>query len=165
MSKRNKNNRIIFLTTLSVYLGLVLIGAPPILAQAALTRNFDVQDEIEIKDNLDKKPDDFSGEKLQPLESGNRAISDYAEFVQVLLEASRDANPKRFRHVSETKSDFSGNLQAKRFLFTSLEQKERDARQVFHKINSVLYKLFKLFPAQTSYDESNVVVSFELDDK
>ncbi|MCA1625082.1 MAG: hypothetical protein LC778_15035 [Acidobacteria bacterium] len=29
MSKRSKNNSIIFLTTLSVYLGLVLVGAPP----------------------------------------------------------------------------------------------------------------------------------------
>lgn len=34
MSKQNKNNRIIFLTTLSVYLGLVLVGATPqVLAQ------------------------------------------------------------------------------------------------------------------------------------
>ena len=57
MSNKNKHNSIVFLTTLSVYLGLVLIGAPPILSQAALTRNFDVQNEIEFKDNLDKKPD------------------------------------------------------------------------------------------------------------
>lgn len=33
MKERNKNNSIIFLTTLSVYLGLVLVGATPILAQ------------------------------------------------------------------------------------------------------------------------------------
>ncbi len=57
MSQRNKNNSIIFLTTLSVYLGLVLIGAPPVLAQAALTRQFDIQNEIKAKDDLDKKPD------------------------------------------------------------------------------------------------------------
>ena len=58
MSQRNKNNSIIFLTTLSVYLGLVLVGGAmsPVLAQAALTRNFDIQDEIEVKDDLDKKP-------------------------------------------------------------------------------------------------------------
>jgi hypothetical protein len=60
MSQRNKNNSIIFLTTLSVYLGLVLVGGSmsPVLAQAALTRNFDIQDEIEFKDDLDKKPKD-----------------------------------------------------------------------------------------------------------
>ena len=57
MNNRNKNNSIIFLTTLSVYLGLVLVGAPPVLAQAAMTRQFDIQNEIEVKDNLDKKPD------------------------------------------------------------------------------------------------------------
>ena len=60
MKERNKNNSIVFLTTLSVYLGLMLVGgvAPTVLAQAATTRNFNVQDEIEVKDDLDKKPDD-----------------------------------------------------------------------------------------------------------
>ena len=59
MNNRNKNNSIVFLTTLSVYLGLVLVGGamPSVLAQAATTRNFNVQDEIEIKDDLDNKPD------------------------------------------------------------------------------------------------------------
>lgn len=60
MSELKKHNSIIFLTTLSVYLGLVLVGgaSSPILAQAALTRNFDIQEEVEYKDDLDKKPDD-----------------------------------------------------------------------------------------------------------
>lgn len=31
----------------------------PVLTQAATTRNFDIQDEIEFKDDLDKKPDDL----------------------------------------------------------------------------------------------------------
>ena len=61
MSRKNKHNSIIFLTTLSVYLGLVLVGGtPPVLAHAALTRNFDIQNEIEFKDDLDKKPDDLT---------------------------------------------------------------------------------------------------------
>jgi hypothetical protein len=61
VKERNRNNSIIFLTTLSVYLGLVLVGgvAPTVLAQAATTRNFNVQDEIEVKDDLDKKPEDL----------------------------------------------------------------------------------------------------------
>ncbi len=60
MSDTKKYNSIVFLTTLSVYLGLVLVGGAgsPVLAQAALTRNFDIQEEIEYKDDLDKKPDD-----------------------------------------------------------------------------------------------------------
>jgi hypothetical protein len=59
MSKTKSYNQIIFLTTLSVYLGLVLVGASPqVLAQAALTSKFDIKDQIEKKDDLDKKPDD-----------------------------------------------------------------------------------------------------------
>lgn len=58
MIRREKHNSVIFLTTLSVYLGLVLVGGAmsPVLAQAATTRNFNVQDEIEVKDDLDNKP-------------------------------------------------------------------------------------------------------------
>ena len=60
MSDKKKHNSIIFLTTLSVYLGLVLVGgaSSPVLAQAALTRNFEIQEEIEFKDELDNKPDE-----------------------------------------------------------------------------------------------------------
>jgi hypothetical protein len=81
MIRREKNNSIIFLTTLSVYLGLVLVGGamPSVLAQAATTRNFNVQDEIEVKDDLDKKPPDeeldFSG-----------ALKSYFEDVEDLIE-------------------------------------------------------------------------------
>jgi hypothetical protein len=59
MSKKSGYNSIVFLTTLSVYLGLVLVGGTaPALAQAALTRDFDIKNEIEFKDDLDKKPDE-----------------------------------------------------------------------------------------------------------
>jgi len=64
VSKKNKHNSIIFLTTLSVYLGLVLVGAPPILTHAALTRNFDVQNEIEVKNDLDNEPENEEIENL-----------------------------------------------------------------------------------------------------
>lgn len=49
----------LFLATLGVYIGLLMAGASPgIIAQqsAAMTRNFDVTDEIEVKDDLDNKP-------------------------------------------------------------------------------------------------------------
>jgi hypothetical protein len=54
-----KNNSILFLTTLGVYLGLVLVGGavPQVFAHGALTRNFELQDEIETSDDLEKKPD------------------------------------------------------------------------------------------------------------
>ncbi|MGC2238354.1 MAG: hypothetical protein WA584_19525 [Pyrinomonadaceae bacterium] len=59
MSNRKNYNSIVFLTTLSVYLGLVLVGgaAAPVLAHSALTRDFDIKNEIEFKDDLDNKPD------------------------------------------------------------------------------------------------------------
>ena len=59
MTSGKNYNSIVFLTTLSVYLGLVLVGGtPPVLAHAAMTRHFDIQTEVEVKDDLDKKPDD-----------------------------------------------------------------------------------------------------------
>jgi len=40
-----------------VYLGLVLVGATPqVLAQAAMTRQFNVKDEVEFKEDLDENP-------------------------------------------------------------------------------------------------------------
>lgn len=59
MSGKNKSyNSIIFLTTLSVYLGLVLVsGAAGGLSSAALTKSFDLKNEIEFKDEFDNNPD------------------------------------------------------------------------------------------------------------
>lgn len=84
MSELKKHNSIIFLTTLSVYLGLVLVGgaSSPILAQAALTRNFDIQEEIEYKDDLDKKPDEKSDESFE----GKRSLRLYADVLSQLIE-------------------------------------------------------------------------------
>ena len=76
MSNRKNYNSIFFLT---VYLGLVLVGATPqVLAQAAMTRQFDIKNEIVVEDDLDKKPDeelDFSG-----------AINDYFHDLEELIE-------------------------------------------------------------------------------
>jgi hypothetical protein len=59
MSNQARYNRILFLTTLSVYMGLVLMGgASPALAQAAMAKSFELKSELEAKDDLDKKPDD-----------------------------------------------------------------------------------------------------------
>jgi hypothetical protein len=52
------NNSILVLATLGVYLGLVLVGGTPqVLAQAAMTRQFNVREEIEFKEDLDNQPD------------------------------------------------------------------------------------------------------------
>lgn len=61
MNNRKNQNSILVLATLGVYLGLVLVGATPqVLAQAAMTRQFDVKDEIEVADQLDNDPDNTS---------------------------------------------------------------------------------------------------------
>lgn len=89
----------IFLATLGVYFGLVLIGgaSPQVYAQAATTRNFELKDEVEVKDDLDTNPDDC--EKLAakakekqrrfPIEentffSYSKAIADVTSTVQQL---------------------------------------------------------------------------------
>ena len=87
MNNRSKNNSIIFLTTLSVYLGLVLVGGamPTVLAQAATTRNFNVQDEIEVKDDLDKKPKDEELKELSgAVENYFRDLGNFIEDLQKL---------------------------------------------------------------------------------
>ena len=60
MTKRKAQNSFLVLTTLGVYLGLLMVGgaAPQVLAHSATTRSFEITDEIEIKDDLDNKPDD-----------------------------------------------------------------------------------------------------------
>jgi len=87
-----KNNSILFLTTLGVYLGLVLAGgaAPSVFAHGALTRNFELQDEIEAKDDLDKNPD---GEAA----ALSLSIKTYIEDVESFLNALHKlADEKKF---------------------------------------------------------------------
>lgn len=80
MSEKKNHNSLIFITTLSVYLGLVLVGSSPaVLAQAATTRSFDIKSEIVVEDDLDKKPDD----ELIPL-SGTRG--GYFDDLRTLIE-------------------------------------------------------------------------------
>jgi hypothetical protein len=60
MAKKKAQNSILLLTTLGVYLGLLVAGgaAPQVLAHSATTRNFEITDEIEIKDDIDRDPDE-----------------------------------------------------------------------------------------------------------
>lgn len=88
MNNRKNYNSIVFLT---VYLGLVLVGATPqVLSQAALTRQFDVLSEIEFKDDLDNKPDDEPCAllKAQTGAPTDQFFEQYAQYVLSLLKAS-----------------------------------------------------------------------------
>lgn len=89
MSKSKNYNSITFLTTLSLYLGLVLVGtAPHVLAQAATTRPFNVKDEIEVKDDLDKKPD---GDEIKAFleRDYETALSAFVEDLKKLKQQGR----------------------------------------------------------------------------
>lgn len=56
MTKSKSYNRIVFMTTLSLYLGLVLVSGCN-SSHSALTKSFDLKNEVEFKDDLDKNPD------------------------------------------------------------------------------------------------------------
>jgi hypothetical protein len=85
MSKTKSYNQIIFITTLSVYLGLVLVGASPqVLAQAALTNKFELKDQIEQKDDLDKKPDEELKNLAETYENYLDNLEDFIEDLKKL---------------------------------------------------------------------------------
>ena len=94
MNNRKNYNSIVFLTTLSVYLGLVLAGGamPTVLAQAATTRGFDIKNEIVVEDDLDKKPDDdenFSELKGTSDKADSQFIEQYAKTILALVRLSK----------------------------------------------------------------------------
>ncbi len=81
MINRKNHNSLVFLTTL--YIGLILVGASPqALSFAALTKNFDIQNEIEVKDDLDNKPDNEEIEFF----SKDDFPSLFAQFLQEIKE-------------------------------------------------------------------------------
>jgi hypothetical protein len=86
---RSNNSSILVLATLGVYLGLLMTGATPqLLANAAMTREFNVVDEIEGTDDLDKKPkgaaDPFTESIHVYLQDLDRYLSDVTKADEYL---------------------------------------------------------------------------------
>ena len=108
MSNRKNYNSIVFLTTLGVYLGLVLAGGatPTVLAQAALTRDFDIKNEVVLEDDLDKKPDDevYSKLKCGLDRSDKQFIEQYAKTILALL--GRNYAPQAVDHEITVKGSY-----------------------------------------------------------
>lgn len=98
VSNRKGQNSILFLTTLGVYLGLVFVGASPqVLAhqRGAMTRQFDIRDEIEFRDELDNDPDDERSEL-------STSVEVYLQDLEQLLAAFGSLNKKgQFRTASD----------------------------------------------------------------
>lgn len=88
MNPKKSQNSLLILTTLGVYLGLLMVGgaAPQVFAHSATTRNFEISDEIEVKDDLDKKPDD---ERSTARESLETYLQDVEIFLKTLKRLGR----------------------------------------------------------------------------
>jgi hypothetical protein len=88
-SKRNQNS-LLFLTTLGVYLGLLVVGgsAPQVFAHSATTRNFEINEGIEIRDDLDTNPDD----ERSPV---HMSLGNYLDDVEQFIIALRGLQQKQ----------------------------------------------------------------------
>jgi hypothetical protein len=102
VTTRKGQNSILFLTTLGVYLGLVLVGAPHVLAQAATARQFDVKDEIEKKDDLDKGPDGCGllqakvADKQKAFSFDNASLFNYISSLRAVYAAAQELGSESF---------------------------------------------------------------------
>ncbi|MBC7899916.1 MAG: hypothetical protein H7070_07660 [Saprospiraceae bacterium] len=137
MTNRKNNNSMIFLATLGVYFGLVLVGgaAPQVYAHGAMTRNFELKDEIEVKDDLDTKPDD----ERSPVTA---SVQIYLEDVEYFLtslgrlksKGQFDPNADTFNVVQNTMLPCLDSNLAGRFTpirFDSTSESSRPALELF----------------------------------
>ncbi|MGQ0542693.1 MAG: hypothetical protein ACT4O9_12700 [Blastocatellia bacterium] len=84
MNCRKNQNSILYLTTLGVYLGLLLVGGTPcVLAQqAALTKEFNLKDEIDRRDDPEKEPTADTGSLSKHLQLYLRELDEYFDRVR-----------------------------------------------------------------------------------
>jgi hypothetical protein len=95
LAKQPTQNSIIFLAALGVYLGLLVAGASPgvISQQAALTRSFDISDEIEVTDDLDKDPE-AADANVETASERSLSYSFSGFFSSISVPVSRPALPE-----------------------------------------------------------------------
>ncbi len=152
MNKRNNYNSIVFLTTLSVYFGLVLVsGTPQILAQ------------IDTKVNKCQILQSKSEEKLQKFNFNSQAIPSYANILGNLIKLSQQirlVNPDL-----QSNSDFYFfyfkpynepiiSLDFKPILFP---------KNVRQELGKELEILFNLFPKRNVKNRDSFAFDFNLD--
>lgn len=100
MTRRNQNS-IVLLTTLGVYLGLLVVGgaAPQIFAHSATSRFFDISEEQEMREDLDDNPADLAcltraDCSLQQYKSITAAVRLFCSFCSRLQDISTDISPR-----------------------------------------------------------------------
>ncbi|MBP7377040.1 MAG: hypothetical protein KA956_11240 [Pyrinomonadaceae bacterium] len=170
MTTRKNQNSILVLATLGVYLGLVLVGATPqILAQAAMTKQFNVKDEIEVNDDLDKKPDDCEKlaaklrEKQQRHPVSETTFYSYSSAFSELTSALSQLKSPPF--------SLTGNAFGDVGLPTSVAVYVDNARprlisgKAKHKLETSLLALSRLFPAASADGRERFQFALSLDDK
>jgi hypothetical protein len=93
---RKAQNSFLVLTTLGVYLGLLMVGgaAPQVLAHSATTRVFEITDEIEVKDDLDNKPD------------ADAVVEQFAKSLEDIYLAAAEISSENPEGVASSQYDF-----------------------------------------------------------
>jgi hypothetical protein len=84
LQNKANHNSVLLLATLGVYIGLLLVGAPTgVIAQpAAMTRNFDISEEIVTQDDLDKDPE-LSTEETDTTEDRLNILVNFTSYWSV----------------------------------------------------------------------------------
>jgi hypothetical protein len=173
MSNRKNYNSIVFLTTLSVYLGLVLAGgaSPSVLAQAALTRDFDIKNEIVVEDDLDKKPDDEVNEALERIENAidsgfiTESVRALLEDLKKLRRIEKYDGEQRFEIDFLFRRDENSNKHqvdkveggGNRWLFTACEE---PAYLIEHNFDEVVSSNFHVYDESLKEKVNNANVKF-----
>ena len=163
---RKAQNSILLLTTLGVYIGLLVAGgaAPQVLAHSATTRNFEISDEIEVKDDLDKKPhpdagcESFSWDRVTDLEYkylwfNKKSVGEYlraldsvfkaypenkAEWIDLSWTTPDDSRPFR---VTDSPSGFFAPIQIDTDTRKEIEGRVWELANGFHAANGFEYSV------------------------
>ena len=170
MSNRKNQNSILVLATLGVYLGLVLVGATPqILAQAAMTKQFNVKDEIEVKDDLDKKPDDCEKlaakfrEKQQSYSVDENALITYSTAIAELANSVTQLNAPPFSLQAYTLGDVG--LPTGVLSYFDNAKPRLVSGKAKRKLDTDILALARLFPASSGDGRERLQFAVSLDDK
>lgn len=161
-----------------MYLGLVLVGATPqLLAQAAMTRQFNVKDEAEVKDDLDKKPDDCEKlaakvrEKQQRFPIEEKIFFSYSNSFSSLVSSLKQLNAPSFSLHSYTYGDIG--LPSGVGFWDSGNRPVLVSGKARRKLDGDILALSRLFPAaildgkerfqfELSFDDTGVVTTSKI---